>query len=89
MMRYRARQASGLCPTCGGPREGELKLCADCRLYHCGDAKRRRDRFVASGLCVRCGCARDRPHRVTCVRCIDALEVIRVRHLDKKRAVGP
>ena len=59
--RRAARQAAGLCVTCGDDRKGYSKrFCERCFGYEERVRKARRARYVAAGLCANCGRKRDK-----------------------------
>lgn len=51
---YQQRNALGLCPKCGGNRDGATKICSDCRIKFNANNKRSRAIKVANGECQVC-----------------------------------
>lgn len=75
----RARwKEQGLCTRCGKERDGEWKMCPECRAYladlrheNAKVAKRRRDMLRLKGFCTRCGNTWAEAGHSMCKKCLE------------------
>jgi hypothetical protein len=76
---------AGRCPSCGGKRpvvEGETR-CSVCREKERQRKREKHDRWLASGLCTRCGKPRDEAGYLKCIACRDKAKAYYKAHPEK------
>lgn len=66
---YRERRAAGLCVTCGDAASAGMARCDECRSANARKTLAVRARYLADGLCMTCGCQKERKDRQKCRAC--------------------
>lgn len=83
------RIARGVCVACNAAAEAGVQLCGTCRVRNHGNARRRRERLLADGLCARCGVEPRDDTRSMCTACLRANAVRTAAIKAQPRAVAP
>lgn len=80
------RRRSGLCESCGRPKQAAGWVCDDCRDRRAASGRRRRATRRANGLCGDCGTPAD--GSTLCVTCREGDRQNRAGHVARRRTSG-